>query len=259
MRQKIIMAVLLCSGAIFANERDFYFENDGGFVGLDLGYSMIAWQSEFGKYDKNATPQKSYSNHKKNIFGVSYGLVIGYKQFFNAYIGARYYARFGGNHGAIKRDGFSRIDLIDYSANADFLANVYVDKMLTVGLFVGLGIGGNTIVGKYVRDAKRKLGDIVANDTNLSSRGINPKAKTTHFDFAINTGLRLNIWANHGIELVARVPLLTKSVYNDGLSLVNKKNPNDNNDTTIEETYSTIFNNQVKPNHSIMVRYVFSF
>ena len=232
---------------------DIYFENDGGFVGVDLGYSMIAWQSDYGQYDKNATPNYTESLRNKNIFGVSYGLIIGYKQFFNEYIGARYYARFGANHGALKQDSFSQMDLIDYSANVDFLANVYANEMLSFGLFVGLGIGGNTIVGKYVSDTKRKLRDIVANDTNLSQRGINIKTHTTHFDFAINAGFRLNVGANHGVELAARVPLLPKSVYNYAIALVDTTN------NQAEIAYSKSLYNEVKPNHSIMIRYVFSF
>ena len=233
---------------------DIYFENDGGFVGVDLGYSMIAWQSDYGRYEKDTTTQ--YTQKSKNIFGVSYGIVIGYKQFFNEYIGARYYARFGANHGAFKQDGFSQIDLLDYSANVDFLANVYANETLSFGLFVGLGIGGNTLVGKYVRDTKRKLRDIVANDAQLSSRGINIKTHTTHFDFAINAGFRLNVGANHGVELAARVPLLPKSVYNYALTTVGKVS---DTDATLEPKYSTSLYNEVKPNHSVMVRYVFSF
>lgn len=234
---------------------DIYFENDGGFVGVDLGYSMIAWQSDYGRFERqNNTTQ--YTQKSKNIFGVSYGIVIGYKQFFNEYIGARYYARFGANHGAFKKDGFSQIDLLDYSANVDFLANVYANETLSFGLFVGLGIGGNTLVGKYVRDTKRKLRDIVANDAQLSSRGINIKTHTTHFDFAINAGFRLNVGANHGVELAARVPLLPKSVYNYALTTIGKVS---DTDATLETKYSTSLYNEVKPNHSVMVRYVFSF
>lgn len=233
---------------------NIYFENDGGFVGVDLGYSMTAWQSDYGRYEKDATPQ--YTQKSKNIFGVSYGLVIGYKQFFNEYIGARYYARFGANHGALKQDGFSQIDLIDYSANVDFLANVYANETLSFGLFVGLGIGGNTLVGKYVSDTKRNLRDIVANDANLSSRGINIKTHTTHFDFAINAGLRLNVVANHGVELAARVPLLPKSVYNYAFATIGKVS---DTDATLETKYSISLYNEVKPNHSVMIRYVFSF
>lgn len=233
---------------------DIYFENDGGFVGVDLGYSMIAWQSDYGRFEKGATTQ--YTQKSKNIFAVSYGLVIGYKQFFNEYIGARYYARFGANHGAFKKDGFSQIDLLDYSANVDFLANVYANETLSFGLFVGLGIGGNTLVGKYVRDTKRKLRDIVAKDAQLSSRGINIKTHTTHFDFAINAGFRLNVGANHGVELAARVPLLPKSVYNYALTTIGKVS---DTDATLEPKYSTSLYNEVKPNHSVMVRYVFSF
>ena len=138
----------------------------------------------------------------------------------------------------------------------DFLANVYANETLSFGLFVGLGIGGNTLVGKYVSDTKRNLRDIVANDANLNSRGINIKTHTTHFDFAINAGLRLNVGANHGIELATRVPLLPKSVYNYAFATIGKVSDTDN---TLETKYSISLYNEVKPNHSVMIRYVFSF
>ncbi len=238
---------------------NIYVERDGGFVGVDLGYSMIAWQAYHWRFQKDETPQSTENIKDKNVFGVSYGIVAGYKHFFNEYIGARYYARFGANHGALKQSGYSQIDLIDYGVNVDFLANVYADENLIFGLFLGLGFGGNTLVGKYVRDVKRNLRDIVANDANLSSRNVHIKTQTTHFDFAINAGFRLNMGANHGVELMARVPLLPKSVYNSALTIIGKKNPNDNNDNTVETKYSTNLYGEVKPNHSIMVRYVFSF
>lgn len=43
---------------------DIYFENDGGFVGVDLGYSMIAWQSDYGRYEKDATTQYTQKKQK---------------------------------------------------------------------------------------------------------------------------------------------------------------------------------------------------
>ena len=235
---------------------DIYIEADGAFVGVGIGYGMLNWQLSHYRWEKDSTNIFD-RNADKNAFGVSYDFIAGYKHFFNPYLGARYYASFGAYHGALKADGFSRVDMIDYGVNADFLANVYANANLNFGLFFGLGIGGNTIVGKYVSDFKRDLSDKIAGDTRLCNNGcVNIKSKTTHFDFAINAGLRLNIGAHHGLELAVRVPLLSKTIYSWGVSQIGAVS---DTDTTMELKYSTNLFNEIKPSHSIKLRYVFSF
>ena len=186
-------------------------------------------------------------------------------------MGARYYANFGANHGTLKQGDFSRVDLISYGANADFLANVYADERLNFGLFVGVGIGGNTIVGKFGKDLGRSVYGIIAGDSELCGKKcVNVKIQKTHFDFAINAGLRLNIGANHGLELAVRVPLLSKSLYayGAGRSECEKENGkteckifNENGQQYIKTwtAYSTNFYAELKPTHSITLRYLYSF
>ena len=235
---------------------DIYIEQDGAFVGVGIGYGMLNWQLSHYRWDKEKTDNFD-KNADKNAFGVSYDFIAGYKHFFNPYLGARYYAGFGAYHGALKAEGFSRVDMIDYGVNADFLANVYANANLNFGLFFGLGIGGNTIVGKYVSDFKRDLSDKIAGDTRLCNNGcVNIKTQTTHFDFAINAGLRLNIGAHHGLELAVRVPLLSKTIYSSGGSIIGAVSETD---TTMELKYSTNLFNEIKPSHSIKLRYVYSF
>lgn len=230
---------------------NIYMESNGGFFGVGLGYGAFAWQMDYNLYNKGATPLQTTDN--KNAFGVAYTLMIGYKHFFNQYFGVRAYTSFGANHGVLKRDGFLHIDMVDYGANVDFLANVYANENIIFGLFLGLGFGGNTIVGKYIKDLQRDLDEKIANDANLRDKDINIKTKATHFDFAINAGLRLNIGVYHGIELAVRMPLLTKAIYSYGYNTLTTNN------NQLEITHSTSFYNEVKLNHSIMLKYVVNF
>lgn len=238
---------------------DIYIEADGAFVGIGIGYGMLNWQLSHYRWEKGSADIFD-RNADKNSFGVSYDFIAGYKHFFNPYLGARYYAGFGAYHGALQAEGFSRIDMIDYGVNADFLANVYANANLNFGLFFGLGIGGNTIVGKYVSDFKRDLSDKIANDTRLCNNGCaNIKSKTTHFDFALNAGLRLNIGTHHGLELAVRVPLLSKTIYSSGGSIIDKVGGGGADKDNLELKYSTNLYNEIKPSHSIKLRYVYSF
>ena len=238
---------------------DIYIEQDGAFVGVGIGYGMLNWQLSHYRWEKGSANNFD-KNTDKNAFGVSYDFIAGYKHFFNPYLGARYYASFGAYHGALKAEGFSRVDMIDYGVNADFLANVYANANLNFGLFFGLGIGGNTIVGKYVSDVKRDLSDKIAGDSRLCNNGcVNIKTKATHFDFAINAGLRLNIGAHHGLELAVRVPLLSKTIYSWGVSVIDTVGGNGTDKDNLELKYSTNLFNAIKPSHSIKLRYVYSF
>ena len=238
---------------------DIYIEQDGAFVGVGIGYGMLNWQLSHYRWDKDKTDNFD-KNADKNAFGVSYDFIAGYKHFFNPYLGARYYAGFGAYHGALKADGFSQIDMIDYGINADFLANVYANAKLNFGLFFGLGIGGNTLVGKYVSDMKRDLSGKIAGDSRLCNNNcVNIKTQTTHFDFAINAGLRLNIGAHHGVELAVRLPLLSKTIYSWGGSVIDTVGGDGTDKDNLELKYSTNLFNEIKPSHSIKLRYVFSF
>ena len=66
------------------------------------------------------------------------------------------------------------------------------------GGFIGLGIGGNTWIGKDIQDLKNKL----------VLEGDKVELKDTSFDVALNVGLRTNIAKYHGLEVAVRVPFL---------------------------------------------------
>ena len=194
------VAVLCSTSALFA-------ETSGAFLGLGVGYGNIKLQDKFD--DHNDIGGGSYKQTEK-ANGVSYGFVVGYKQFFNDYLGLRYYANLDLTHGKFKSespDGTKNshnTTFINYGVNVDFLGNFVSNESLDFGGFIGLGIGGNTIKDKYLDDIKKAY----------EEAGITSKLKTTGFDIALNVGLRTNIATNHGVEVAFRVPFLPITVAN---------------------------------------------
>ena len=176
-------------------------EESGGFMGLEVGYG----EAEITHLRLTA-PYKA-----ENIIGVdfsgggvAYGLTLGYKQFFTPYFGLRYYVNVNALHATLKpytnapSDAKkSSVMLLNYGANIDFLANVLASESADLGGFVGLGIGGDSWFGKGV-DYQLEVWQ--PNDWQIKNK--------TMFNVWINVGIRANIAKNHGIELVARAPLL---------------------------------------------------
>ena len=163
-----------------------------------------------------------------NRSGLNYGFVGGYKQFFTPYLGLRYYVNVDLHHNMSKdKDEEKKTDIIiaNYGANVDFLGNFVSTEFVDFGGFVGVGIGANTLTGKWIEDDK----------TMFENSGY--KFNTTGFDVWLNVGLRTNIATYHGLEVVARVPFLPVEMYvvPDGTKY------------TLGQTYS------------VLARYTFSF
>ena len=205
-------------------------EESGVFVGIGIGGGGgTELKSDFGD---------SHSKRKDN--GISYGFVAGYKQFFNDYLGLRYYANLDIYHNINSSDFYlsgetvgvpiknAKITTINYGVNVDFLGNFVSTEIADFGGFVGFGIGGTTLAGKFISDFK----------SMYVASGI--KFNDTAFDIWLNIGLRTNIATHHGIELVARVPFMPVKMV-DGYDA----------GTTIKETFRQTYN--------ILARYTFSF
>lgn len=170
---------------------------------------------EFKLEQKDATTSEKETT-KTNLGGINYGFVAGYKQFFTPYLGLRYYVNLDIHHNLKKVDdteqtfdsndnlinetylGKKRYDitLINYGINVDFLGNFLVTEMVDFGGFIGLGIGANSFMGKFIKGIK----------DSLRSSGV--KFSNTGFDIALNLGLKTNIAKYHGLEIVARVPFM---------------------------------------------------
>ena len=196
-------------------------EESGGFVGIGIGGGGTQLHSKGydTQYDWNW-------NDKTNFSGVSYGFVAGYKQFFNDYLGLRYYANLDIQH-TNKNDMVLsgnvvlpkiNILLINYGANVDFLGNFVVTDIADFGGFIGFGIGANTLT----------------NNKGIIDNSI------TNFDVWLNLGLRTNIAKYHGLEVVAKVPFLPVKMWEYTIDTEKDK-------TTFGQKYS------------ILARYTFSF
>ena len=89
------------------------------------------------------------------------------------------------------------IIVVNYGVNVDLLYNFVVTEIADFGGFVGIGLGANTLTGKWIKDLKE-----------LHKRMGYNTPTTTGFDVWLNMGLRTNIAKYHGIEVVAKVPFL---------------------------------------------------
>ncbi len=226
---------LLFSGANIA-----FAEESGGFIGFGIGGGGTELKSDFDDSDGISAHLKAKDS------GISYGFVAGYKQFFNDYLGLRYYANLDIYHNINSSNFYyptytagipvknGEITIINYGVNVDFLGNFVSAEIADFGGFIGLGIGGTTLTGKFINDFK-----------NLIEEGNGDKINaTTGFDIWLNIGLRTNIAKYHGIELVARVPFLP-------VKMIDLK--------TNEVDYSFTQKQTLGQKYNILARYTFSF
>ena len=223
-------------------------EESGGFMGLEVGYG----EAEI-THIRSTTPYKNADTAGVDFSGggVAYGFTLGYKQFFTPHFGLRYYVNVNALHAtlnpytSIPEGGDflayakkSSVMLLNYGANIDFLANVLASESVDLGGFVGLGIGGDSWFGKGV-DYQLEIYQTTGG-TDYQYWQIKNK---TMFNVWINVGIRANIAKNHGIELVARAPLLKAKLLDNYTSGVQTNR--------VKVTLKGIY--------TISVRYAFSF
>ena len=203
-------------------------EESGGFVGIGIGGGGTKYI-----YDEKDTANGEKRKVEKSRGGINYGFIAGYKQFFNDYLGLRYYVNLDIHHNMTKHKDDSEkydITLLNYGANVDFLGNFLVTEMVDFGGFIGLGIGGNSLFGKYIKDLRSV------------TRENGYKFSNTGFDIWLNVGLRTNIAKYHGLELVARVPFMPVKMADE-----------------FDEIYSISHKETLGQTYSILARYTFSF
>ena len=201
-------------------------------MGLGVGYSDLNLTVK-GRFDFDATTTSSTS--KATGEGVAYGAIIGYKQLFNPYVGLRYYVNVDAMHSKVKYQGNKSREMIflNYNANKDLLVNFLGNKDNDFGLFLGFGLGANTLLGKGAKD--------LTDDFNAKNK--DDKLETTSFGAVLNAGLRATIAQSHGIEVIAKVltpvVMIDKTTTGLGVSM--------NTKITIGPTYQ------------ILARYVWNF
>ena len=168
--------------------------------------------------------------------GVVYGAVLGYKQFFNPYVGLRYYVSADATHSKIKYKGHyigREMIFVNYFANVDLLVNFIGGKDGDLGVFVGLGLGGNTLTGKGAKDI---TDDFKAN--------YDDKLDTTNIGGVFNIGLRTSFSKTHGLEFIAKVPVVPLVMLDSTI-------------TGLGVTSNTKIS--IGPTYQLLVRYIVSF
>ena len=205
---------------LFGGANLAFAEESGGFVGFGIGGGNLKSDTNLNT-DTGGAGDDINTTKKKNAGGVSYGFVGGYKQFFTPYLGLRYYANVDLTHadvvaGVVNMYGVgepfygknSQAILLNYGVNVDFFGNFVVTEMVDFGGFIGFGIGGNTIMGKYVDDLKKIQSTFDLGAADIGAKITESKLQTTNVDVALNVGLRTNIAKYHGVELAVRVPFI---------------------------------------------------
>lgn len=193
-------------------------EESGAFVGLNVGYGAVSVDTDFAFKDSgNGTTTEKGELLKGG--GVDYGVVAGYKQFFTAHFGLRYYANIGALHASLAPTAFMKthagisakqnVTLLNYGANVDFLGNFVANRAIDFGAFVGFGMGGNSWLGRDLDNYPKAL---------VAKKSIHKNVwdiQNTHFDIWLNAGLRANFATHHGLEIFARIPFMKNEIINN--------------------------------------------
>ncbi|TQR28189.1 outer membrane beta-barrel protein [Campylobacter sp. MIT 97-5078] len=166
-----VASALLASAAVA--------EDSGAFVGANVAYG--------------AAKPNSGGSHT----GFRYGIIAGYKDFFNADFGVRYYGTFDLGTKYTKGSNNPQIETMNLYVNADALYNFAQEGDLEYGVFGGVGLG---YVSHEVKNKRR------GND------------KPDGFDVALNLGLRTTYNYVHGFELFTRFGLLNQEATANGIT-----------------------------------------
>ncbi len=166
-------------------------------------------------YDEPYLPQ--FGPGKSSQHGVinGFGIQMGYKQFFGRKrnIGLRYYAFF--DYGFVQLGSLSsavKANIFTYGAGTDFLWNifrrVFSDQSLTVGVFGGIQIAGNT----WDSSLRNQIED-----------SFKEYPTPTNFQFLFNLGLRAHFASTmhrrflsasqsiqHGMEFGVKIPAINQ-------------------------------------------------
>lgn len=189
-----LISAIFCSGFAFAEESGFFLGANYGYGGFKQVASGSISVSGITATDKETIKADSFSA----------GFLLGYKYFFNPYVGLRFYVGLDVYVPEFKFEGTKEwAVLLNYGGNFDMLVNFIAQQKVDFGLFVGVGIGGNWWISKDIEEAKR------------DAKNLGIKIKNNTFDIALNAGLRVNIARRHGVELGVRVPFEPATLLNE--------------------------------------------
>lgn len=191
---------VFCGSACFA-------EVSGGFFGAHYGYSEFR-QVSSGTFGLGGTPIATGATRIK-ADSFSTGVSLGYKHFFNPYVGLRLYGEIGVYVPEFRFEGeVEDATIVSYGANLDLLVNFIAKPQIDFGIFIGGGVGGQTYISKDIEQLKK----------DITEYGLGFKIKDTSLDAALNAGVRFHFARRHGIELGSRVPFLPAVVLNENLN-----------------------------------------
>lgn len=178
----VFLIGILGMSALQANEKS------GVFIGADVGSSLnVAHGSLNLTLNTDTSSSSTQSSAATVVFNLSYGLRVGYQQYFGNYNGLRVYGNFNYSH-------FGSDSMMKYGANVDYLLN-FSDSDSPWGLFVGVGYEW---MGGKIKDLfERRKQDLL------------PTEKIKTDGLLVNVGLSKIYNNHHRIEFGAKIPLYT--------------------------------------------------
>lgn len=210
--QRFAIRFALGFALLYANP--IFAEESGVFLGVNVGYGVATMRTDFSFTEANGDTQ-AHKGKLANGGGVNYALIVGYKQFFTPYLGLRYYLNLNALHAIANPTALmeqhagintkQKFTLLNYGANVDFLGNFIANNAFSFGAFVGVGVGGDLLLGA---DLDNYLKSFLAKNV-----GANPttdlKLRKNNVNVWLNVGLRANLAKYHSVEVFARVSALS--------------------------------------------------
>ncbi|GAA8543281.1 outer membrane beta-barrel protein [Helicobacter pylori] len=195
-----------------------------------LKSNLMAQKDAFMNVHKNiqtavAQAQATYTPSviNTNNYGQMYGVdaMAGYKWFFGKTkrFGFRTYGYYSYNHANLSfvgsqlgiMEGASQVNNFTYGVGFDALYNFYESKESynTAGLFVGFGLGGDSLIVQGESYLKSQMQ--ICNNTAGCSASMN----TSYFQMPVEFGFRSNFSKHSGIEVGFKLPLFTNQFYKE--------------------------------------------
>lgn len=178
---KFVVGLLVCGGIAYGEVQRQQF------VGVSVGGGINS------AFLSNNTGQQVQIDSGG---GVSVGVLYGGEITLNHGFGFRGYTRFDYYQAIYKasQPGMNTINTFQIGFNADLLYDFINQERVKMGVFAGFGYGWNFYSGSAIDFIYAKIGDT---------------------DFAANAGARVVFAQRHGVEFVARVPILLNTIMRD--------------------------------------------
>ena len=175
------------------------------------------------RYSENFTERANpyqMGYYSSNNTAPGYGIVGGYKHFFNPYFGIRAYGNFffnqfsfqgrSANYGATGtlEGGKQAIYQFNLSANVDVLINVIARENFNLGFFGGAGAGFQY----WKSDRLDKIYSLHQEFINQNQTFDKQDDSRFGFGLGFNAGIRMNFWKVNTLEIGARMPLFAAKI-----------------------------------------------